>query len=57
MYICITITFNNPIKAYFLIKKYATLQPRPTQILNSIFPIENPVLTGLLKIIFIQNYF
>ena len=49
---CIPITCNNPTKAEFSNKKkYASIQTRPTQIVNSIFLIQKPVSTGFLKII------
>ena len=43
--VCIPITFNNPIKACFSNKKYhLRIQKHTTQILNSIFLIDKPVL-------------
>ena len=55
-YICISITFNNPLKVYFSSKKYLiTIQTRPTQIVISIFLIEKPVFNRFLKIIGVQN--
>ena len=54
--ICISITFNNPLKVCFSNKKYLiTIQTRPTQIVISIFLIEKPVFNRFLKIIGVQN--
>ena len=55
MVFCMQISFNNPMKASFLIlnKKYTILIQ--AQIKDSIIIIEKPVLIGLLKIISEQN--
>ena len=47
-------TFDNPLKAYFMKKKY-TFQAQSTQIVISIFLNEKPVFSGILKIIGAKN--
>ena len=54
--ICMPITFNNPLKAFFLNKKYLiTIQTRPTQIVIGIFLNEKPAFNGFVMIICAQN--
>ena len=52
-----TNNFNNPIKAYLKKQKIYTvsIQTGMTQIENSQFLIQNPVLIEILKIIGVQN--
>ena len=52
-----TNNFNNPIKAYLNKQKIYTvsIQTGMTQIENSQFLIQNPVLIEILKIIGVQN--
>ena len=55
---CIFTNFDNPIKACFSIKKYlVSIETRPTQIANSIFLIESPVLSGFLGLFCSQKIF
>ena len=58
IYLCLLITFNNPIKSCFSNKKYPiTIQTRQTKIVNSLFLIKPLVLSGYQKIIGVQNTF
>ena len=54
-FFCIPITFYNPLKAFFRIRIYITIQTHPTQIKISIFLYENPVFSRFLKIIGVQS--
>ena len=48
-------TLNNTIKLLLNKKNPVTIQTRTTQIVNNKIPIENPVLTEVLKVIRVQK--
>ena len=51
-YICIPITFSNPLKVCFAYKKYTiTTKTRPTQIVKVSFLLKNRVLTNFLRLL------